>query len=314
MPSPGNFQNEVERLNKEVQALKDALLVEQTKTENYKSSLTRAQSAFAGQPVARDINPIIKQLRHKNLSLREKTQIMYPEVYPSDPEDIYYQWVAPSRLVIKRDKQWYWTVALIIMIITTIAILSQAYMCIAVVLAFGFAIYINSSTPAKDIIYRLTKQGVEIGDGEGLEIYTWGQMLEYAYYYKNNTEVLYLETILSVPQRIMILFSSEDRKNINMILEANLPYKPPPKKQNIFSKYFDGIYIPLQDFRAVQEKIDNYYDQKYAAIIAELQKEGRLPKDMSVSDLRKAENIKTLKLIDDLQKQQEEEIKKMLGL
>lgn len=311
MPS---YQSEIEKLNKEIDGLKKQLMFQQLEKENYANSLTQAQSIASKLPQPRDLNPIIKEIRNKNLTYKEKSQIVFPDLSPSGPDDIYYQWVAPSRITIKRDKNWYWTVALAIMFIILFAVLAKQFLLVAVALAFFFAIYVSQSVNANNTVYKFTRQGVEIGEGESLEIYSWDQLLDYSYYFKNDTEVIYIDTILALPQRLQLLFSQEDRKNINMILEANLPYKPPPKKQGWFNKLTDGIYIPIHDFKALQEKIDKYYDQKYAEIIAELKREGRLPQDVSIEDIRKAESISNLKLINDIQKAQEEEAKKILGI
>jgi hypothetical protein len=308
------YGTEVEKLNKEIEALKTQVQTQQLENKQYKQSIDNAQKLSSKQPLPRDINPILKEMRKKNLSMREKRDILFPELYPSFPEDIYYQWVAPSRLTVKRDKQWYWTIGLVLMIMITIAVIFQELIWIAVILAFFFALYVNASIPAEDTIYRFTKQGIEIGEGEAMEIYAWGQLLEYGFYYKNGTEILYIDTLLSVPQRIQVLFSQEDRKNVSMILESHLPYKLPPKKQGWVTRLNDGIYIPIQDFKALQEKIDQYYNSKYAEIIFQLKKEGKLPNDISVEDIRKLESIQTMKLVDEIQKQQEEEAKRILGI
>ncbi|BDQ04887.1 MAG: hypothetical protein KatS3mg084_0405 [Candidatus Dojkabacteria bacterium] len=310
-----NYQEQLKKLEEEVNNYSKNLIESQLiNPDQYRTSLQKANSLMAGSPKPKDINPIIKQIKNRNLTFQEKKALIFPELYPSPPEDIYYQWVAPSRLSIKRDKQWYWTVGLIIMFIIFIGVLAKQFMLIAVVLAFFFAIYVSASVPAKDTVYRLTKQGIEIGEGESIEIYAWGQLLEYAYYYKENQEVMYVETILASPQRIQILFSQEDRKNIQMIMEAHLPYKPPPKKQNWFMRWAEGIYIPLHDFKALQEKIDRYYDIKYSEIIDQLKKQGVIPADITIEDIRQAETIRNLKLLDEIQKQQEEEAKRILGL
>lgn len=311
MPS---YQSEIEKLNKEIENLQKQLMFQQLEKDNYANSLSKAQSISSKSPLPRDINPIIKEIRNKNLSYKEKAQIVFPDLYPSNPEDIYYQWIAPSRLTIKRDKNWYWTVALGIMFIILFAVLARQFMLVAVALAFFFAVYVSQSINAADTVYKFTRQGIEIGEGENIEIYAWDQLLDYSYYFKNDTEIIYVDTILAVPQRLQILFSQEDRKNINMILEANLPYKPAPKKNTWFTKLTEGIYIPIHDFKALQEKIDKYYDQKYAEIIAELKREGRLPQDVSIEDVRKAESMSNLKLINDIQKSQEEEAKRILGI
>lgn len=309
-----DYQNEITKLNHKIQELKDELQAQQLQSQTYKASYQQAQAQYSKQPQPRDLNPILQQLKKRNLSMKEKQDLLLPQLFPSLPEDIYYQWVAPSRLSIKRDKQWYWTIGLLLMILVTFAVIVREVMWIAVILAFFFALYVNASLPAGETIYRLTKQGIEIGQGEGLEIYSWQQLLDYSYYYKHKTEILYVDTILAFPQRIQILFSQEDRKNISMILESHLPYKPPPAKQGWILRLTEGIYIPIQDFKSLQEKIDQYYDSKYAEIIYQLKKEGRIPQNVSVDDIRKAESMQTMKLMDEIQKREEAEIKRILGI
>ena len=314
MAGAGNYQNEIVRLNSEIDTLKQQLLQQQMQSQNYEQSMLQAHKSTANQPSARELNPILKQLRKKNLSLRDKQNLLYPELYPSMPDDIYYQWIAPTRVALKRDKQWYWTISLVLMILIVIAILAREKIWIAVILSFFFALFVQASLPPSNTIYRLTRQGIEIGEGDGLEIYGWSQLLEYSYYFKNNTEVLYVDTLLAVPQRIQILFTQEDRKNINMIMEAHLPYKVPPKKQGWLTRYVEGIYIPLQDFKVLQQKIDQYYDDKYAEIIHQLKQEGKVPQDTTVETIRNAESMRTMKLIDEIERQQEDEAKRILGI
>lgn len=311
MPS---YQDEITKLKKEIEELKNKLIQQKLLAQNYESSLKKAESMTAGRPLPKDLNPILKQIKNRNLTLEEKKSLVFPQMFPSAPEDIYYQWVAPSRITVKRDKQWYWTVGLVIMFIIFFGTLAGQFMLIAVALAFLFAIYVNASIPAANTVYKLTRQGIEIGEGENMEIYSWGQMLDFSYYYKEGQEVMYIDTILASPQRIQLLFPQEDRKNINMIMEAHLPYKPPPKKQTWYMKWADGIYIPQHEFKALQDKIDKYYDMKYAEIIAELKKEGRIPSDVTIEDVRNAESIRNLKLLDKIREQQNEEAKKILGL
>jgi hypothetical protein len=75
------------------------------------------------------------------------------------------------------------------------------------------------------------------------------------------------------------------------------------------------MYIPLHDFKALQQKIDEYYDAKYAEILQNLKKEGRVPTTMTVEDVRNAESMQTMKLVDEMRKTAEEDdIKRILGL
>lgn len=314
MPDSKSYENHINELNNELYYLKQQLQEKQLEATTYRQSLDQAQRNAYKQPRPEDLNPILQQIRNKNLSSLEKRELLMPVLYPSLPDDIYYQWVAPSRLVITRDRQWYWTIALLLMIMVLFAIILREMIWVAVILSFFLAIYVNSAIPAADTVYKLTRQGIELGEGKDMEIYSWQQMIDYSFYYKNKTEILYLDTLIGMPSRIQILFSQEDRRNISMVLEAHLPYKPVPKKQNWLTRMTEGIYIPIHDFKALQEKIDRYYDEKYAEILHGLQKQGKISDRVTVEDVRNAESIETLKIVDQMKNSEEDQVRRILGL
>lgn len=308
------YENEIKSLNEKVRNLQKNIQNQQLSSQNYKESLQDSYKQYSSTPLPREVNPILKQIRNKDLSLREKRDIIYPTLYPSPPQDILYQWVAPSRLSAKRDKQWYWTVGLLFLIVVTFSLIFRELIWIAVATAFFFAILIQESITPDQVVYKLTKQGIEIGEGLSTEIFSWGQILDYAYYFKYNTEIIYIDTILSSPQRFTILFNQEDRRNINMILEANIPYKPPPQKQGILSRLSNGIYIPINDFKALQKKIDNFYNEKYAGIINQLKKEGKVSDSTSVDDVKRLEAMKTINIMNELKKHDNLKAREALGI
>lgn len=262
-----NFQDDVVRLNNEISSLKSQLQSKLLESNRYKESLKEAHRGYSSASSSRELNPILNKIKNKNLTSKERRDIIFPRLYPSRSEDIFYQWVAPASLNVTRDRQWFWTMGLLLAVIIMISLIFSEIIWIAVALSFFFAIYVQASTPTYNTIYRLTKQGIEIGEGSGVEIFGWGQLLEYAYYYKYNTEFVYIYTILPSQSRFLMLFSPEDRKNINIVLESNIPYMPPPKKQGIIEKWLNGIYITLNDFKKIQEKIDDFYNEKYSQII-----------------------------------------------
>lgn len=315
MPQSENiddYKKQIHQLNKEVQALKGNLQKEQITSNSYQEKINEAKERFMDAKPAKEINPILKQIKNKSLSSLERRNLIFPNLSPSNPKEIIYQWVAPARLTVTRDKQWYWTMALIIAIMTTFSLILREVIWIAVIFSFFFVIFIQVSIPPGNVLYKLTKNGIEIGEGEALEMYSWDQMLEYSYYFKHNTEVVYVYTILPMPNKLVLMFNQEDRKNIDIILQSMLPYKPPPKKQNFITKSMDGIYIPYESFKELQEKIDSFFEEKYHEIIKELKDEGRVGDNVNVADIKKAKAIETISIMEKLK--DKEKVKEALDL
>lgn len=277
-------------------------------SELYESSLEQARQYFKNKPSSLEQNPIYKKIKNELLTIEEKKALVSQERFPSQPEDVLYQWIAPAKITVKRDKQWYINVALMGMFIIFFGILVKNMMIVAVILSLIFALYINVSLPAPMTIYKLTKQGIEIGQGKNIEIYPWEFLLEYAYYYKEGQEFMYVYTFIGSPERIQVLYSEEDRKFINMIMEIFLPYKAPPKKQGWFSKWTDGIYIPLNEFKAIQEKIDQFQNIKYSKIIETLKRQGQLPENLTAEYLKTVEETKLQNIAIKMKKIKDKEI------
>lgn len=282
--------------------LKEQELEKFIKSKEYQIALEQARELVKQRPSSLELNPLYKKIKNNLLTTEEKKDLVLQPRYPSPPEDIIYQWVAPAKITIKRDKQWYVNVALMTAFIIFFGILVKNMMIVAVILALMFALYVNASVQSPLVVYKLTKQGIEIGDGKNTEIFPWEFLLEYAYYYKENQEFMYVYTFIGSPERIQILYSEEDRKYVNMIMQSFLPYKLPPKKQSWFSKLVDGIYIPLNEFIAIQEKIDQIHNIKYTKIIESLKAQGKIPNEVTTEQIRSLEEANLIKMIQKMEK------------
>ena len=215
---------------------------------------------FGSGDVAREaqIRELQKQVDDLKKKLdTEKTEDM-PRQYRlakalSEESKLLYKWEAPSRVHTRRNRQWYWTVALVVMAIVVILAFFQELALIAAVIAFMFVIYVVATVPPGDIEYRLTDHGFETGDPkkpEELTAYTWEQIDTFWFSFKQGREVLNLDTKISFPARLSVLFNRTDRKRIVDILEEKLPYKAAPKrKQGWLERMSDGVYIPYNEVK-----------------------------------------------------------------
>ena len=201
----------------------------------------------------RDLQKQVDQLKHK---LDDKDNENLPAKYrlaqaALGEATVLYEWEAPSRVRVNRGRQWYWTVALVVMAIIVILAFFQELALIGAVIAFMFVLYVAATVPPGDVKYKLTEHGVEVGEGENAIALTWDQLTEFWFSFRQGREILNVDTGVSFPTRLMMLFEEDDRRKLVKILEEKLPYKPMPRrKQGFVDRLSDGIYIPYQEVKS----------------------------------------------------------------
>lgn len=164
--------------------------------------------------------------------------------------DVLYEWGAPARVYVKRGRQWYWTVALVVVTIIVILAFFQELALIGAVIAFMFVLYVASTVPPGEMKYKLTSHGIEAGEGEEAITLTWDQLKNFWFSFRQGREVLNIDTGVSFPTRVTMLFGRTDRKRVVEVLEKKLPYKEEPRrKQGWVERVSEGVYIPYQEVR-----------------------------------------------------------------
>lgn len=213
-------------------------------------------SIFGSGDVARkaQIQDLQRQLDEVKRKVAEKERELLPWRYrvakmAQEAPNILYSWKAPSRIFVRRGKQWYWTVALTTMTIIVILAFFQEAILIAAVIAFIFVLYVMVTVPPGKTEYKITEFGIETGEGENAETYTWDQLDSFWVAFRQGREVLNIDTKISFPTRITLLFEEADKPKIIKIFAEKLPYKEPPKRQSWFSRQTEGIYIPYNEVK-----------------------------------------------------------------
>ncbi|MDD3679781.1 MAG: hypothetical protein PHX72_02935 [Candidatus Shapirobacteria bacterium] len=147
------------------------------------------------------------------------------EVVPSHRIKIILSWQAPERIFKPRNKEFWTTVLSIALLVSVILFFAKEYFLIAVIFALIFLYYILSTQPPKDIEYKITNQGLVLSEQK----YAWG-LLEYFFIdQEENQEILYVNTLLNFPKRLILPLGKQDKKEVSEIMEDFLPYhKPDP--------------------------------------------------------------------------------------
>lgn len=161
-----------------------------------------------------------------------------------DPVRTLLIWQAPSRPFRKKDRSYYTTIAIIVTLLVLIALLAQEFMLIGVLLALAFVAYILGFVPPEDVEYKISTQGVTIGD----HFYFWSNLDSFWFSQKEGHRVVNILTHLRFPGLLMLIIGDQNQEQIKKMVARYLPfYEIPPK--TILDKWIESLqkHFPLEN-------------------------------------------------------------------
>ena len=140
---------------------------------------------------------------------------MLPSVdYQLHPVKTLSSWTAASRPYRKKDRSYYTTVFILIALISLIAFFSGQKLLIGVLLSLGFLVYVLNHVPPEDIDYRISTQGITIGD----HFYHWAELDSFWFSKKEGINILNVLTRFRFPGMLMLVlpddYNDEELRNI----------------------------------------------------------------------------------------------------
>jgi hypothetical protein len=157
------------------------------------------------------------------------------------PEETIVDWEAPSRPFKKRTRQYFTTIAVIVLLVSMILFFAGQFLPIAVVISVAFLAYVLSVVPPSIVSHSITTYGLRI---EG-NLYYWDEMGRYWFTEKYGQKLLHIE-IARFPGRITVLLGDISEKEMDEFLsEILINQKPTP---TFLDKAADWIQekIPLE--------------------------------------------------------------------
>lgn len=192
---------------------------------------------------AKDLQTLKKQISELQNKLERATQVTTALISGDREETLVYKWTAPTRLFLKRDKQWYWTMLLLFLITAVFLLYIREWVLILVVMSILFVLYVSSLVPPENSEHSITTFGIRtLG-----ELYTWDMLKDFWISYRNGREILNVDTNVSSPTRLIMLFSTDDKVPLVNALKQKLKYMEAPRKQGWIARNSEGVYIPLAD-------------------------------------------------------------------
>ncbi len=153
-------------------------------------------------------------------------------------------WEAPSRPYRKRDRSYYTTLAIIVLLLILIAFLAQEFLLIGVLLAFTFVSYVLAFIPPHDINYKISTQGITIGTN----FYFWHELESFWLKQKEGVDVVFIQTNLRFPGQLVLVLGSQDQSEVKKIIARFLSFHEIPR-MTLMDKWAEGLqkHFPLEN-------------------------------------------------------------------
>jgi len=178
-------------------------------------------------------NPAPKQHSHQE-----------EEDQDSDLLKTFLSWTAPSRPFRKKDRSYYTTIAILVVLLILISLLAREIILIGVLLALAFVAYVLGFVPPEDIEYKISTQGITIGD----HFYFWQDLDSFWFSQKDGHQVLNILTHFRFPAQLMIMLGDQKEEEVKRSVARYLPFHEIAPKTMI-DKWADGLqkHFPLEN-------------------------------------------------------------------
>lgn len=162
----------------------------------------------------------------------------------TNPIETFFTWAAPARPFRKRDRSFFTTVAIIIVLLALISFFAREYIFIGVLLALAFVIYVLAFVPPEDVEYKISTQGITIGD----HFYFWTDLNSFWFSEKDGNKILNVLTNLRFPSQLIILVKGEQTEEIKKRVARYLPYHEIAPK-NLMDSWAESLtkHFPLEN-------------------------------------------------------------------
>lgn len=154
-------------------------------------------------------------------------------------------WQAPARPFRKRDRSYYTTIAILVILVVMIVFFwLKDFLLIGVILSFGFVAYVLAFVSPKEITYTISTQGITMGE----DFYFWHFLDSFWFKEKDGLKVLHIQTWLRFPAQLMLVLKAEDEEKIKKIVARFLPFHEKPYK-SWMEKWSESLqkHFPLEN-------------------------------------------------------------------
>ncbi len=153
-------------------------------------------------------------------------------------------WEAPSRPFRKKDRSYYTTIAILVILLILIALMIKEWLLIGVLLSLAFVAYVLAFVPPGEVTYKISTQGITIGD----HFYFWHELDSFWFKKKEDHDVLFIQTHLRFPGQLMLVLGEVQEEEIKKEVARFLPFHEIPKT-TVLDRWAETLqkHFPLEN-------------------------------------------------------------------
>lgn len=162
----------------------------------------------------------------------------------TDPIKTFLSWKASSRPFRKKDRSYYTTIAILVILLILIALLAREILLVGVLLALAFVAYVLGFVPPEEVEYKISAQGVTVGD----HFYFWEDLDSFWFSEKESSKIVHILTHFRFPGQLMLVLGSEGEEEVKKVVARYLPYHEIPPK-SLMDSWAQGLqkHFPLEN-------------------------------------------------------------------
>lgn len=175
----------------------------------------------------------------------EAQEFFTPKMMEAEEIKTLLSWEAPARPFRKKDRSYYTTIAILLILVVLIVFLwLRDFLLIGVLLALGFVSYVLAFVPPHKIQFKISTQGITVGE----DFYFWHFLDAFWFKEKDGLKVLHIQTRLRFPAQLMLVLGSEDEEKVKKTVARFLPYVEVPYR-SWMEKWSEGLqkHFPLEN-------------------------------------------------------------------
>jgi len=143
-----------------------------------------------------------------------------------EPEKTLLSWKSPARLYKKRNREYFTTIGVIVLLLSVILLFAKEFLLVGVILALAFVAYVLASVAPPEVEHVLTNKGVRTGG----KLYPWQLLGRFWLETKWGQDSLMVENLLGFPGHLVLLLPKDiDRSALEKTMSSRLlKEKPSP--------------------------------------------------------------------------------------
>ena len=191
-------------------------------------------------------NPIQKEdpIHSRQETVEEEDAPLAPKIGEAGEIKTFLTWDAPSRPFKGKNLSYYRTIAILVVLLVLIAFLAQEFLLIGAILALAFVTYVLAFIPPHDVTYKISTQGITIGD----HFYFWHTLDSFWFKEKEGQKILFIQTYLRFPGQLMLVLGEVDMEEVKKIVARFLPYHE-IHQAPVLERWAEGLqkHFPLEN-------------------------------------------------------------------